>query len=219
MHELACDKTADLRQHVHKYGILHDVPIVCREHVLRALVQNGIEPVSADMERHGIGAGIQSHFMQVGKIIEARQNAAAGRVVLQVVQHAVDLIELSLREAVFDAELIAVGFADGAALIGPAVPDMAAEVVDIIRLFLPDPQQFLHARAPVGAAQRHEREFLLQIIAVHHTEALDRMGRGTVRPARANGLIGVPDALAQDACTRLAVEQIGAAHFAVDSKV
>lgn len=57
------------------------------------------------------------------------------------------------------------------------------------------------------------------VIVDHHTEALDRMGRGTVRPARANGLIGVPDALAQDACTRLAVEQIGAAHFAVDSKV
>ena len=145
MHELACDKTADLRQHVHKHGILHDIPVVCREHVLRALIQNGVEPVAADMERHGIGAGIQSHLVQIGEIVEACQNAAAGRVVLQVVQHAVDLIELSLRETVFDAELIAVGLADGAALIGPAVPDMAAEVVDVVRLLLPDPQKLLHA--------------------------------------------------------------------------
>ena len=83
--------------------------------------------------------------MQIGEIVEACQNAAAGRVVLQVVQHAVDLIELSLRETVFDAELIAVGLADGAALIGPAVPDMAAEVVDVVRLLLPDPQKLLHA--------------------------------------------------------------------------
>ena len=85
MHELACDKTADLRQHVHEHGILHDVPVVCREHVLRALIQNGVEPVAADIERHRIGAGIQSHLVQIGEIVEACQNAAAGRVVLQVV--------------------------------------------------------------------------------------------------------------------------------------
>ena len=34
MHELACDKTADLRQHVHKHGILHDIPVVCRKRIL-----------------------------------------------------------------------------------------------------------------------------------------------------------------------------------------
>ncbi len=53
----------------------------------------------------------------------------------QVIQDPVHLVKFSLGVLVFDAQLIAVGFANGAGFIGPAVPDVTAQVVDIIGLF------------------------------------------------------------------------------------
>ena len=63
---------------------------------------------------------------------------------LQVVEHAVHLIEHSFFILVLHAELVAVGLADAAALVRPRVPDVGGEVVDVVALFLPDPQKLVH---------------------------------------------------------------------------
>ena len=42
--------------------ILHHVPAVGGEHVLRALVQDAVEGVSAHVEGHGVGTGVQGHL-------------------------------------------------------------------------------------------------------------------------------------------------------------
>ena len=55
--------------------------------------------------------------MQVLKIVNIREDAAAGRVVLQVVQHPVHLGHLPLGILMLHRQLIAVGLADGAVLI------------------------------------------------------------------------------------------------------
>ena len=137
--------------------------------------------------------------MQILERINIRQDAAGGGVVLQVVEHAVHLVEFALGILVLDAELIAVGLADRAGLVGPLVPDVAAQVVDVVRLLLPDPQQLVHGGLPVGAPQRQQRELPGQVVAVDDAELLDRVCRGTVvLPAGAHGLIGIPDAVLQN---------------------
>ena len=64
---------------------------------------------------------------------------------LQVVEHAVHLIEHPLFILVLHAELVAVGLADAAALVRPGIPDVGGEVVDVIALFLPDPESAFSA--------------------------------------------------------------------------
>ena len=133
--------------------------------------------------------------MQVVVVKNIREDAARGGVVLEVIQHAVDLIELALRVDVLDAELIAVGLADGAVGARPAVPDMAAQLGNFVGLFLPDPQKLLNAGLVIRPAQRHNGEFLAQVVAVHHAELLDGMRGRAVLPMRADGAIGVPHAV------------------------
>ena len=55
--KLADFKSADLRHHVNEDGILHDVPVVCRERVLTSLVEDGVEFAVRDVESHRVRAG------------------------------------------------------------------------------------------------------------------------------------------------------------------
>lgn len=43
----------------------------------------------------------------------------------------------------YNNELIAIGLADRAGLIRPLIPDVAAQITDVIGLFLPDPKQLV----------------------------------------------------------------------------
>ena len=146
--QLAGHQAADLGEHMHQNGVLHHVPVVGGQHILGALVQNGVEGVAGDVERHGIGAGIQVHLVEVLEVVDVGENAAGGGIVLQVVQHPVHLVHVALGIVVLHAQLIAVGLADGAGLVGPGVPDFGVQVVDVVGLLLPDPQHFFHCRLP-----------------------------------------------------------------------
>ena len=124
---------------MNKDAVLHHVPVVGGQHILTALVEDGVQGIAGHVEGHGVGAGVQGHLVEVLKIVEIGEDAAAGGIVLQVVQHTIHLIHLTLRVLVLHAQLIAVGLADGPVLIGPAVPDVAPQIVDIVGLLLPDP--------------------------------------------------------------------------------
>ena len=213
VHQLAGLESADLRHHVDQHRVLHHVPVVRRQHILTALVQNGVERIARHVEGHGVGAGIERHFMQVGKIVEVRQDAPRGRIMLQVIEHAIHLIEHPLFILVLHAELVAVGLADAAALVRPRVPDVGGEVVDVIAFFLPDPQKLVHRALPIGAAQREDGEFPLQVVAVDDAEFLDRVRRGPVLPARTHGKLRVPHAVFQNVLAVPAKNLIGIAHI------
>ena len=58
---------------------------------------------------------------------------------LKVVQHAVHLIEVTLGIMALLPNLIPVGLADGAGLVGPLIPNMTVEVMHVIGLLLIDP--------------------------------------------------------------------------------
>ena len=133
---------------------------------------------------------------------------------LQVVQDPVHLIEFTLGVFMLDAQLVAVGLADGAVLIRPLVPDMAAQFGNPVGLFLPDPQDFVNGTLPIGAAQGHNGEFLRQIIAVYHTEFLDGMGRSAVSPAGTNLQCLIGKAVFQNVQACCSVNFICSAHKA-----
>ena len=47
VHKLAGDKPRRLREHIEQHGVLHHVPVVCDQHILRALIEYAVEYVSA----------------------------------------------------------------------------------------------------------------------------------------------------------------------------
>ena len=134
--------------------------VVGGQHILTALVEDGVEGVAGDIEGHGVGAGIQRHLVEILKVVDIGEDAAAGGVVLQIVQHPVHLIHLPLGVLVLHRQLIAVGLADGAVLVRPAVPDVAPQVVDVVGLLLPDPQQLVDAGLEIGAAHGEDGKLL-----------------------------------------------------------
>jgi len=111
-----------------------------------------------------------------------------------------------------DAQLIAVGLADRAVRTSPAVPDVAAQLRDTVGLFLPDPQKLLDAGLVVGSAERHDRKFLLQVVAVHDAEFLDRVRGRPVLPVRTDLAVGVPDAVCENVPAGRGIDGIGFAH-------
>ena len=64
--------------------------------------------------------------------------------------------------------------------------------MDVVRLFLPDPQQLVDRALPVGAAERQNRELLRQIVAVDDAEFFDSVRACPVLPVRPDGKISTP---------------------------
>ena len=195
-------------------AVLHHVPVVGGQHILAALVEDGVQGIAGDVEGHGIGAGIQGHLVEILEVIEIGEDAAAGGVVLQVVQHTIHLIHLALRVLVLHAQLIAVGLANGAVFVGPAVPDVAPQIVDVVGLLLPDPQQLVDAGFEVRPPQGQNGEFLTEVVAVDDAELLHRVGGGTVGPVGTHLLVGVPHAVLQNVPAVLFEYLVSVAHSA-----
>lgn len=104
----------------------------------------------------------------------------------EIVQDTVHLVEVALLVVRLLRDLIPVRLADRTRFIGPLIPDMGIEVVDVVGLLLVDPQDLVHRGLESGAAQRQRRELLAQVVAVGDTEVLDGVGRGAVLPNRAD---------------------------------
>ena len=76
--------------------------------------------------------------------------STACRVVFEVVQNAVYLVHIALGIVVFYTKLIAVCLAYASAFVSPCVPNVTVEVVDVVGLFLPNPQNFVDCRLECG---------------------------------------------------------------------
>ena len=133
---------------------------------------------------HAVRARIQVHFGQVAKHVRVGHDAAAVRRMLKVVQHAVHLVEIALGIMALLANLIPIGLADGAGLVGPLVPNMAVEVMNVIGLLLIDPQDLVHRRLKRRAAQGKRGELLAQVVACRNAKVFNGIGRGAILPHR-----------------------------------
>ena len=159
VHEFADFEIAHLREHMQQNRILHDVPVVCGEGVLTALVEDAVEFVAGDVESHRICARVEVHLVQILKVVDVGEDASGLRIVFEVEKHSVHLVEFALGIYALFAELIAVRFADRACFVRPAVPDVRVEVVHVVALFLPNPKDFVYCGLERSATQRDDGKF------------------------------------------------------------
>ena len=75
-------------------------------------------------------------------------------------ENPVHLVKIPLLIVVLDAQLVTVGLADGAVLIRPGIPDVAVQVMDVVGLLLPYPQQLVNRLLKSGPSKGNDREFL-----------------------------------------------------------
>lgn len=87
VHQLAGLEAGGLGEHVDEHGVLDHIPVVGRQHILGALVENGAERVAGDIEGHGVGTGIERHLMEILKIEQAGEDTAAGGIVPELKEH------------------------------------------------------------------------------------------------------------------------------------
>jgi hypothetical protein len=78
-------------------------------------------------------------------IVNAADDAAAERIIFEIVQDPVRLVEHSFLVTALDADLIAVSLTDGTVLISPLIPDVRFQIMNIVGFALPDPQNLIHA--------------------------------------------------------------------------
>ena len=204
MQQLAGNHIDRLRNHHQQDGVLAHIPVVRGQNVLAALVENHVERrlvvlrALRDVIGHAVRARIQVHLGQVAKHIRVGHDAATVRCVLKIVQHSVHLVEIALGIMALLANLVPVGLADGAGLVGPLIPNMAVEVMDVIGLLLIDPQNLVHRRLKRRAAQGERRELLAQVVARRNAKVFNGIGRGAVLPHRADLLALGGGAMVQD---------------------
>ena len=156
VYEFTDFEIAHLREHMQQDRILHDVPVVCGEGVLTALIENAVEFVAGDVESHRIGARVEMHLVQILKVVDVGEDASGLRIVFEVKKHSVHLVEFALGIYALFAELIAVRFAYRACFVRPAVPDVRVEVVHVVALFLPNPENFVYCGLERRATQRDD---------------------------------------------------------------
>ena len=105
------------------------------------------------------GIVIANKDLYATEVVDIGEDAAAGGIVLQVIQHPIHLIHLPLGVLVLHRQLVAVGLADAATLIRPGVPDVGGKLVDVIAFFLPDPQKLIRTAFDCCSSKCQCRKF------------------------------------------------------------
>ena len=89
---------------------------------------------------------------------------------------------------------------------------MAPQVVDVVGLLLPDPQQLVDAGLEVGAAHGEDGKLPAQVVAVDDAELLHGVGGRTVLPVGTHLLVGVPHPVLQDVAAIFLEDLVCPAH-------
>lgn len=119
-----------LGNHHEENAVLNDVPVVGGQDVLGTLIENGVEGelIAAfflgDIESHAPGTRIEIHLVKIGVIVDIGEDATTEGIVFKIPKDAIDLVHHAFFVLMFDAELVAIGFADAAIRVGPFVPNM-----------------------------------------------------------------------------------------------
>ena len=179
-----------LSDHHEKQSVLRYVPVVGGQYIVASLVQDGIQGKSVfaffldHVEGHGIGARIQAHFVQILMHIDVSHDPTAVRIVFKIVKHPVHLIHHAFFVLMLYTQLVAIGLADGTVFVCPAVPDMAAQIFNIVGFFLPDPEDLVKSVFEACLSQGQGGEFFPQVVAVDYAETFYGVGKASVVPFR-----------------------------------
>ena len=152
------------------------------------------------------------HFMQILMYINIRHNTAAERIILQIINHPVHLIHHTFLILVLHAELIAICLSNRTGLIRPFIPHRTIQIMNIIRLPLPNPKHLFCTSLNRGLTQRNGRELLRQIITIDDTKLLNRIGTCPIFPMWTYLLSFCAGAILQNILTHIYKNLICQAH-------
>jgi len=158
-----------------------------QEDVGAALVELAGQLAVGHVELEQGVAGRQLHARHVGHVPGRNDHPARVRIVLDLIQHLADLVDVAAVRGRPAAPLVAVDRAQFALGIGPFVPDRDAVVLQVgdVGGTCQEPDQFMDDRLQVHLLGGDQREAVLQVeahlVAEHGTCA----GAGTVGLDRA----------------------------------
>ena len=134
-----------LCQHMKKHCILTYIPVIRSEYIIGSLIEHSIQRkllmsfFFRNIKCHTVRTRVQVHLMKILMYINIRHDPSAVRIILQIIDHTVYLIEHSLLVLMFYGHLVSIGFSNRSIFICPAVPDMTVQIMNVVRFLLPYP--------------------------------------------------------------------------------
>src|SRR3954469_1222598 len=187
--ELAGLEAGHLRDHQGEERVRGDVERHAEEEVGAALVELAGDAALGDVELEEGVAGRQRHLVDVGRVPGADDVAAGVGAAAQVLDQALDLVDLATVGGAPVAPLVAVDRAEVAAFIGPFVPDGDAALLEPLDVGVAaqEPEELVDDALQVQLLGREHREALAQSEAQLPAEDREGAGTGSVCLARAVG--------------------------------
>ena len=175
-------QAALLGEHVREERVAGDVEGHAEEHVGAALVELEVQAAVGDLGLEQAVARGERHAVDLGRVPGADDLAAGGRVGVDLVDEARDLIDAAAVRPLPVAPLLAVDGAEIAILVRPFVPNADLVVLEIgdVGVALQEPQQFDDDRAQVQLLGGDEREAVGKVEAHLVAEDAQRADAGAV---------------------------------------
>ena len=163
--EVARLQFAHLRHHHGEQRVARDVERHTEEDIGAALVELARQFSICDIKLEESMAGRQRHAVQLAHVPRGDDDAARIRVVFDLLDGDLDLVDHAAIHSFPRAPLLAIHRAEVAVLIRPLVPDADAVLFQIfgVGTALQKPQQFVDDGLQVALLGRHQRETLRQI--------------------------------------------------------
>ena len=140
-----------------------DIPAIGGQHVLTALIQNCIQnqlvTFLGDIVGHAVTAGVKMTCVQIVVLIHVGHDATAVWIFLELSENIVHLVDFfALVDELF-ADGVSIGCTDRAGFIGPCIPNVGFQVMDVVGFLLVNPKDFIHSRFQCDATKGHCGEF------------------------------------------------------------
>ena len=182
VHEVAVLQAAHLRHHHGEQGVAGDVERHAEEDVGAALVQLARELAVRHVELEEGMAGCERHLVEFAHVPRRDDDAARVRIVLDLVDGDLDLVDHAAIHRLPRAPLLAVYRAEVAVLVRPFVPDADPVFLEVfgVGAALQEPQQFMDDGFQVAFLGSDQREALCKIEAHLVAEHAGGAGAGAV---------------------------------------
>src|SRR5689334_7790425 len=187
--EFAGPEAGHLGHHQGEERVGGDVERHAEEEIGAALVKLAGDAALGDVELEEGMAGRQRHLVDVRRVPGADDVAAGVGAAAQVLDQALDLVDLAAVGRAPVAPLVAVDRAEVAAFVGPFVPDGDAVVLEplYVGVAAQEPEEFVDDALQVQLLGGEQREALGEPEAQLPAEDRDGAGAGSVGLARAVG--------------------------------
>ena len=178
MDEVTGLETCDLGHHHQEQGVGGDVERYAEEGVCRTLVELERQTVAGHVELEDGVTGRQGHLVDFGHVPGGDDHTAGVGIVLQLVQH---ILELIYRAAVVvgpRTPLVTIDGTEFAVLVGPLVPDTDAVLLEVLHVGVAfeEPEQFVDDRLQMELLRGEQGEAVVEVVTRLGAEDADGAG-------------------------------------------